>query len=53
MILFDRFRQICYNKLSASSVRKEVGYMEYILTFLISVAAGVVSYCICKWIDRR
>ena len=38
---------------SASSVWKEVGYMEYILTFFISVAASVVSYYICKWIDRK
>ena len=25
---------------------------DIILTFLISVVAGVVSYYICKWLDR-
>ena len=25
---------------------------DSILTFLISVVAGVVSYYICKWLDR-
>ena len=24
---------------------------DFILTFLISVVAGVVSYYICKWLD--
>lgn len=27
--------------------------MYYILSFLISVAANVVSNCISKWLDRR
>ena len=36
-----------------TSSRKEVGRMEDILfTFLVSVLAGVVSYYICKWLDR-
>lgn len=26
---------------------------EILLTFLVSVGAGVVSYCICKWLDRN
>ena len=25
---------------------------DFIITFLISVVAGVVSYYICKWLDR-
>ena len=25
---------------------------DFILTFLVSVVAGVVSYYICKWLDR-
>ena len=25
---------------------------DIILTFLISVVAGIVSYYICKWLDR-
>ena len=33
---------------------KEVSFMEEILvTFLVSVLAGVVSYYICKWLDGR
>mgnify|MGYP000435412173 FL=1 len=26
---------------------------EILLTFLVSVGAGVVSYYICKWLDRN
>ena len=25
---------------------------EILITFLVSVAAGVVSYYICKWLDK-
>ena len=27
--------------------------MESITTFLMSVAAGIVTYYICKWLDRH
>ena len=27
--------------------------MDILLTFFLSVAAGIVSYYICKWIDRH
>ena len=27
--------------------------MDFLLTFFLSVAAGIVSYYICKWIDRH
>ena len=27
--------------------------MNYFFTFLISVVANVVSYFICKWLDRK
>lgn len=27
--------------------------MEIFLSFVVSVAAGVVSYYICKWLDRH
>ena len=27
--------------------------MEYIITFVISVAASVVGYYISKWVDRK
>lgn len=39
--------------LSASSVRKEVELVEYIVSLLISVIAGVISYYICKWLDME
>lgn len=40
--------------LSTLSSRKEVYTLiyEYILAFFISVLAGIVSYYICKWLDR-
>lgn len=38
--------------LSTLSSRKEVSYMDYIVAFLVSVAASVVSYFICKWLNR-
>ena len=37
---------------SASSVRKEVELVEYIISFVLSVLASVVGYYICKWFDR-
>ena len=43
-----------YYKSYRTSSRKEVSFMEKILvTFLVSVLAGVVSYYICKWLDGR
>ena len=27
--------------------------MEILLTFFVSVAAGVVGYYVCKWLDRH
>ena len=43
-----------YYKSCRTSSRKEVSFMEEILvTFLVSVLAGVVSYYICKWLDGR
>ena len=39
--------------LSASSVRKEVESVNVLISFVVSVAASVVGYYICKWIDRR
>jgi len=39
--------------LSASSVRKEVELMVFIITFVSSVLASVVGYYICKWLDRH
>ncbi|RHO43762.1 molybdenum cofactor biosynthesis protein MoaD [Ruminococcus sp. AM12-48] len=43
-----------YYKSCRTSSRKEVSFMEEILvTFLVSVLAGAVSYYICKWLDGR
>lgn len=38
---------------SASSVRKEVNLLYYITSLFVSIVAGVISYYICKWIDRK
>lgn len=32
---------------------REVCPVDFILAFLISVLAGVVSYYICKWLDGK
>lgn len=39
--------------LSASSDRKEVEPMAYILALLCTVMANVIAYYICKWIDSK
>jgi len=37
---------------AAPPSRKEVSHMEVLITtFLVSVAAGIVSYFFCKWLD--
>jgi hypothetical protein len=33
--------------------REEVGYMDMFFSFLTSVMAGIASFYICKWLDRR
>lgn len=33
--------------------RKGVSFMNFIISFTLSVAAGVVSYYICKWLDDQ
>lgn len=49
----DKIRPAWYNRVSASSVREEVRTLEYLLSLLISVVAGVISYYLCKWFDRK
>jgi hypothetical protein len=40
-------------KSRVASGRKEVRVvLDIIFAFLISVAAGITSYYICKWLDR-
>ena len=33
--------------------RKEVEAMDIFTSVLVSVAADVITYCICKWLDRH
>ena len=35
------------------SVGRRCPIVDLIISFIISVAAGVVSYYICKWLDRK
>lgn len=43
-----------YNKYAVDSFQQEGGgQMEYILSFLLSVMAGIIGYYICKWLDRN
>jgi hypothetical protein len=36
-----------------SGSRGEVEMLEILISFLVSVAAGIISYYVCKWLDRR
>lgn len=40
-----------YSQCCDSFQREGGGSMEYVIAFLISVVAGVVSYYLCKWLD--
>lgn len=31
----------------------EVSFVEFFITFFVSIAASVAGYYICKWLDRR
>ena len=48
----------CYNKLvtlqsfSTEIVTKGGIVMDWLYTFLLSVAASITAYYICKWLDR-
>ena len=47
---------IWYNTVAAllqSGNREEVDTLEFVIGFLVSVAAGIISYYVCKWLDRR
>lgn len=41
--------------LATTPIRQRRGgaLLEYIITFILSVAASVVSYYICKWLDDK
>ena len=45
---------ICYKcRTSPSPNGKEVGAMETMISFVLSVVAGVVSNCISRWLDSQ
>ena len=50
-------RILCYSILAAPLRPilhgKEVRLMNTVLTFILSVAAGVVAYYVCKWLDEQ
>ena len=49
----DFYWYLGYSKTAAiPSGGKEVKIMEFLMSFMISVLASVVSYYICKWLDR-
>ncbi len=39
--------------LSASSVRKEVERMNYLISFVVTITARIVGYFVCKWLDSH
>ena len=49
-------RRIWYPVIAVSpcpSTGKEVKHMSTMMSFVLSVAAGIVSYYICKWLDEQ
>ena len=38
---------------SHSGNRREVYFVDSIVSFFVSVVAGIVTYYICKWLDSR
>ncbi len=51
-ILYRTFVRVIIIMLSLPPTQEGGEIMSIIIAFLISVAAGVVSYYICKWLDR-
>ena len=48
--------RICYTKDAAllhSGNRREVYFVDSIVSFFVSVVAGIVTYYICKWLDSK
>jgi hypothetical protein len=49
--------RICRNLLSYGCCppgnRKEVGMLYILISFLVSVAAGIACHCLCRWLDER
>ena len=53
----ENCRILCYSILAAPLRPilhgREVRLMDVVSTFLLSVAAGIVAYYICKWLDEQ
>lgn len=52
----ERWGDLCYNLPAAllhTGNRKEVCGLEILTSFLVSLAAGIVGYFVCKWLDRH
>lgn len=32
---------------------EEVSRLEFVISFVVSVAASIVAYYICKWLDKQ
>lgn len=43
----------CNCRSPCPSTGKEVNSMNAVISFVLSVAAGIVSYYICKWLDEQ
>ena len=55
MLLRDKLARM-YNGLSCLprlAIRKGVVYMSIMVEILRDVVAGVILYCICKWLDSE
>ncbi len=53
-IYLDELCRIMYNYNIVGFFRQEGGViMEYLLSFLAAVGARIISYFVCKWLDRR
>lgn len=51
-IKVDFCRNLCYDDFAVgASAVKEVNRMEYVFTLMVSVAANVITYFVCKWLD--
>lgn len=48
-----RKRKLCYNfsVTAPRQVKEEVKAMDFVLSFIVAVAAGVVCHLIIKWLD--
>jgi len=51
---FSFHLRICYHEIAVEAFQQKGGdSVDIIIAFLISVAASVAGYYICKWLDRN